>query len=1046
MSNKKPTRIFISYRWEYTYHEAKNLQRAIEARFEDVRVFRDEERATPGNSITEEIVGALKETNLVLALLHEGWQRQPPKSPGCYQNKFFKEDDWVRLELDLAKNELGKKVVPVLCNGASLPPRNDQIELNGVLPECLHFLSDDIIALEMGRANKSEAGILDYLEKEFQLVRKKQPEKAVLKNRLRDEGLELPDKMPDKKAVPKPFLGLPYFEEKHARLFFGRSNEICDLWDMLERKPHRLILLHGYSGVGKSSLLNAGLFPRMKHKGWTVVGRRRQKDRSLCRLLEDDMLLQVSQNEKTLLAIDQLEEAMIEPFEDKEELPPFFSLLEKAMKENPRLKVLLGFRKEFLPEIQKQVPEALKGHTQGYFLEPLDDGSILEAIRLDDKLKDHYAFEFEPGLEEKIAAGIVERDAQLYSGETSSKAPWLQMLLLNLWDTAANRTGQFEKLKLTGQDFKAVRQNNFPSLVNTQLDKLELEPEPHSTYFQKGLTLDLLHFLTTIGGTAAIRADAELRQRYAVPQAELTAHLRRLENLQLVTRVADRDDQLYTRLAHDALAPVIRKRHEQSDKPVQHAHRIFQSKKTVAPTGQAAYIPIQDKDDILLLREAKAFMYRWPAEAQAAFEQGAAEVEKREAELRDKTASIFDSFAGVGAGLIQSLDHAQALGKLKIAMKVDIDFELKKEKLRQPLEELLFFFAEGGRRTGLARAAAELLLQLEPRETLAAALRQCLAEEWAERSQFDPLLRELPSFSTLQSRYYPQMIAIPTGKDGIFDMGSPESESGRYSDELLHKVKLSPYHMAATPTTFYQYALYCEAEDKSIASKTPSWGRFGNHPLVNVSWYEAVGFCNWLSGQAGLTACYNILEEKDSDKNNQVQNDYLKWKVNLDKKADGFRLPTEAEWELAARSGCPARRPLYAGSDNLDEVGWFWENSGDKPLSGDWDINRVLNNNCRTHAVKEKGKHNGIGLYDMSGNVYEWCWDWYGEAYYKECQARGVEIDPPGPESSSSGRVVRGGSWYGNARNCRIAFRNRGVPDNRDSSIGFRLVFVPQSG
>ena len=90
-------------------------------------------------------------------------------------------------------------------------------------------------------------------------------------------------------------------------------------------------------------------------------------------------------------------------------------------------------------------------------------------------------------------------------------------------------------------------------------------------------------------------------------------------------------------------------------------------------------------------------------------------------------------------------------------------------------------------------------------------------------------------------------------------MGSPESEPGRYSDELLHKVKLSPYHIAATPTTFYQYALYCEAEDKSIASKTPSWGRFGSHPLVNVSWYEAVGFCNWLSGQFGLRACLEVV-------------------------------------------------------------------------------------------------------------------------------------------------------------------------------------------
>ena len=83
MKDKKPTGIFISYRWDCTYHEAKNLQRAIEARFENVWVFRDEERAKPGDSITQEIVGALEEVSLVLAPLHEGWQRRPPKSYGC---------------------------------------------------------------------------------------------------------------------------------------------------------------------------------------------------------------------------------------------------------------------------------------------------------------------------------------------------------------------------------------------------------------------------------------------------------------------------------------------------------------------------------------------------------------------------------------------------------------------------------------------------------------------------------------------------------------------------------------------------------------------------------------------------------------------------------------------------------------------------------------------------------------------------------------------------------------------------------------------------
>jgi formylglycine-generating enzyme required for sulfatase activity len=125
-----------------------------------------------------------------------------------------------------------------------------------------------------------------------------------------------------------------------------------------------------------------------------------------------------------------------------------------------------------------------------------------------------------------------------------------------------------------------------------------------------------------------------------------------------------------------------------------------------------------------------------------------------------------------------------------------------------------------------------------------------------------------------------------------------------------------------------------------------------------------------------------------------------------------YRLPTEAEWEYAARAGTSH---LYAGSDNLDEVAWYNIDSGDK-----------------THPVGEK-KSNGYGLYDMSGNVYEWCWDWYGE--YTSTS----HINPRGNESGSY-RVRRGSSWSDNAQKIRISYRINFVPSYRYNSIGFRLV------
>jgi formylglycine-generating enzyme required for sulfatase activity len=211
---------------------------------------------------------------------------------------------------------------------------------------------------------------------------------------------------------------------------------------------------------------------------------------------------------------------------------------------------------------------------------------------------------------------------------------------------------------------------------------------------------------------------------------------------------------------------------------------------------------------------------------------------------------------------------------------------------------------------------------------------------------------------------------------------------------------------------------------------------------VNVSWYEALEYANWLNVQLGYDLMYELLKEIGSDPDNEVSNDFLKWKVTWSFGKRGYRLPTEAEWELAARAGTRSPRQIFSGGDDIEELGWYWKNSGDKSLSGEWDLNRIYDNNGRSHGVGEK-KGNGIGLYDMSGNVWEWCWDWYGSGYYEECKKEGVVSNPLGPKGSKNGRVLRGGSWYDYAEACRSAFRFNGGPGVRGDDVGFRLVFVP---
>jgi formylglycine-generating enzyme required for sulfatase activity len=239
---------------------------------------------------------------------------------------------------------------------------------------------------------------------------------------------------------------------------------------------------------------------------------------------------------------------------------------------------------------------------------------------------------------------------------------------------------------------------------------------------------------------------------------------------------------------------------------------------------------------------------------------------------------------------------------------------------------------------------------------------------------------ETPGRASLRKRIdlgngiFMDFVLIPAGE---FNMGSPQMEKGRNPSEgPAHQVKISQYYyMSMYEVTQDQY--------RAVMGKNPSYFGQGNYPVENVSWEEAVEFCQQTSSKFSYS----------------------------------LRLPTEAEWEYACRGRTQTRFSFGDNAGDLSVYGWY-----------------EINSYKKTHPVGQK-KANPFGLYDMHGNVWEWCSDWFDSQYYENSPM----LDPAGP-STGQGSVLRGGGWLNGENICRSATRIGLTQTNKSSYIGFRVV------
>lgn len=807
--------------------------------------------------------------------------------------------------------------------------------------------------------------------------------------------------------------GVTPFSTGQSHIFFGRRQDTDELYRLIRREA--LVTLYGKSGLGKSSLLNAGIVPLCLKEGayspltirfgaWTerkedtpldITKAALQNAPSLFEnLLADDRSLwthaksrQLNGLGRPMLIFDQFEELFSYP--DAQ-----VAAFQRELSELLNTGIPLRFRRAL-----ETGAAPLSDAEEDRLEEPLD-ARIVFAIRSDrmhllNRLKDHlptvlrYTYELQAlsprDAEEAIVApALVEGDFSTRPYEYSPQA--VQALLGFLKD---EQDGRVEGILLqTLCEHYERRQVETHGLTLLELTHIGDPGEVVRNYYEEkiqGLPLSRqahARRLIEVGlvsegeGMRMSLHEAFIAQEYGVDKALLEALV---DSRLLRSERFLRGGYTYE-LSHDRLVPAVvearNARKEEEERLRLERKKIERVQRGYLAIGLAA---------ILLLAFASWLISR-PIKAYP--------------ETQKTSTNLANSLLWGAAIHFDKLDYAAALDKIFPAAGLWVE----QDKVASAFIETAFWYAETGH-MDTARTLAAWAARLLGQEDLVVDAQQA-ADRDGLRLALKKMIEE--SFESLEMRYFPDFVNIPGGE---FKMGSKKRIEDAYYDELpQHTVTLSGFQMAVTEITFWQFGIFAAANEIDISTYGRTWGINGNHPAVNVTWFDVVRYANWLSLRKGKKPFY-ILGENN--------------KVEMDSLANGYRLPTEAQWEYAAGNG--ARHTSYSWGDTL-QTGKAGGNIRDE-YSGD---------RFKFTAPVGSFNPNDFGLFDMSGNVWEWCNDWW--AIYSE----DAQMNPTGPLSGLY-HVIRGGGGLSSPLDCRVARRSYGGPSGHASLLGFRLVLPPDS-